>query len=120
MNSKKHGILNSDMSMHDKIKVEEVKDSLCADFKPNSSLEAFVVERIAVHIVKLKRITKAETGYINNYSKGTLISIDLDGKEKHLGTGSITKLLETYSRYETAEENRFYRAINELQKLQNK
>lgn len=117
LNATKHGLLNSDLSKHEALKIEAVRDTLCEDFKPNSVLEEFVIERIAVHTLKLKRIAKAEAGYINNYFNSRLLSVDIDGEEKHLGSNSITELLKTYSRYEITEENRLYKAIRELYKL---
>lgn len=39
------------------------------------------------------------------------------GKKKHLGCGSISDLLKTYSKYEITEEEKLYKAIRELYKL---
>jgi hypothetical protein len=87
---------------------------------------------VAIHTIRLKRIVKAESEHIKAVLDPTITEIDalnismpnFQPKVKHqgyvvqLGPNAIETLANIYSRYETYEENKLYRAIREYQNLQ--
>jgi hypothetical protein len=86
---------------------ESLAQRLAKTFGPVGDLEEFLVERIAFHITRLQRAARLEAEYINRGLEITFSSIPLD-----------TPAFSAVQRYETAIENKLYRAINQLERLQ--
>ena len=122
-NALKHGILKSEMSAYEDLDIEEVKDELERDLKPVSVMEKFILERIAIHLVKLKRINKAEKEFIQSILHPDMPVIKFDTVGAYypkMGHKDIESLVNVYQRYETTEENRMYRALDKLREVKTK
>ena len=122
-NALKHGILKSDMSAYEDLNIEEIKSELEEELKPTSIIEKFILERIAIHLVKLKRINKAEKEFIQSILHPEMPIIKLGEKGTYypkIGVRDVECMGNVYQRYETTEENRMYRAIDKLKEIKMK
>lgn len=131
-NAIQHGILQEVVSDYELGHYEEIKERLQEQFKPSGIMEKLLVDRIGVYYLKLYRVAKAEKEYMQATLNPRIVVVKdaLDGWETKkiivenegyvpkVGEDAVEKLSATYLRYETAIENRLYRALNELQKLQ--
>jgi hypothetical protein len=135
-NAVKHGLLAEGVTELDN--PEEFRE-LClrldAAFKPVGDIEKFVVKRIALHMVRLNRAARLEAEFITHVlnppitkSEGGL-NAELEnaiGRTVVLDPGLPSRLLPSgidglagkFQRYETALDNKFYRALHELDRLQ--
>lgn len=105
-------------------------------YKPCGAVEQFFVQRIALGIVRVKRAAKLEADAVTEHlhppsykpsrldhqlreltrdSESELIDPGLPAK---VGGDIIETLCDCYGRYETANENRLYRALAQLERLQ--
>lgn len=134
-NSIKHGILSETVSEYEQSFYLETKRRIEDHFKPCGVLEKVIVDRIGVYYLKLYRVSKAENEYMKSALNPRIVKVtsnfDMDfdiektvvekeGYTPKIGESQIEKLSNTYLRYETAIENRLYKAIHELQKIQSK
>lgn len=119
-NARKHGILASLVTDYEDSFYERYLDELFNEFQPNTFIEQILVERIALHYLKLYRVTKAESEFIKSSLSTTNDFNDFDillqGKEflPSLSHIDVESLAGIYGRYETSIENKLYRAIREL------
>jgi hypothetical protein len=132
-NALKHGILKEVVSDYEQTFYEDITERLEDQFKPAGVLEKLLVDRIGVYYLKLFRVAKAE----NEYMKSTLdprivvikdgldllsdykeTIIENEGYTPKVKDTAIEKLSNTYLRYEISIENRLYKALHELQRLQ--
>lgn len=119
-NALKHGILKSDMSAYENSDIEEIKEELFADYNPTSKIQGYILERVAIHLVKLKRITKAEKEVILSFLRPDIPLIKLGGENAYfpkVGASDVRVLIDIYQRYEITEENRLYKALEQLKGL---
>jgi hypothetical protein len=84
--------------------------SLIAEYNPVGELEIYLVNRIALCMVRLNRATFLEGQFVQ--------MVHREDMTKPPYPFTIDRLNTTYQRYETAIENKFYRAIKQLQTLQ--
>lgn len=134
-NALKHGILLQSVSDYEKGFYSNILEDFNKQFKPANAIEQILLERIALYYLKLFRVQKAETEFmkaqLNPRKTKVVDGIDCDpegllGKTVVLNEGyiplikddSIRKLIDIYARYETTVENRFFRAIHELERVQ--
>ena len=134
-NALKHGIFLQSISDYEKGFYSNILKDFQIQFKPANSIEQILLERIALYYLKLYRVQKAETEFIKaelNPRKTKIEGgIDLDtegliGKSVVVNEGytplitddCIQKLMDIYARYETTIENRLFRAIHELERVQ--
>lgn len=119
-NARKHGILGSLIAEYEGDFYNNYLDQLFDEFQPVSIVENILVERIALHYLKLFRLTKAETEFMKSCLHPTktfsdsLFGVTEQGYVPAIKQEQMQKLVEIYGRYETATENRLYRAIQEL------
>lgn len=114
-NSVKHGLLSKDLLMgNEKLKdLDAFRDGVYASLSPQGGMEVLLVEKIVNSAWRLRRLTKAENEVIagsDEYSSIRGINKAFRGYD---GT-----CLQNLSRYESALERIFYKAIHELQRLQ--
>jgi hypothetical protein len=101
---------------------------LAEAYRPAGDLEKFFVERIAFHMIRLQRAGRLEAEYITaeihppitqslvvDLSESTIVEPGLPAKVSALGA---MNLVSGFQRYETAIENKLYREINQLERLQ--
>ena len=131
-NALKHGILKATVSEYEAEFSNDVMDRLNSQFQPVGVLEKMLVDRIGYFYIRLFRVAKSENEYMQsilNPRKVTVKDIipqieftetivENEGYIPILKDTSVEKLTSTYLRYEIALENRMYKAIHELQRLQ--
>lgn len=125
-NAVKHGLLATGMTdLDDSDAYESLVQRLTLDYHPVGDLEIFWVRRIAFCMTRLDRAARLEANYINAEIHPP--SQEQDGMapitpELGLSTGvgglSAINLVSGFQRYETAIENKLYRAIHELEREQ--
>lgn len=117
-NARKHGILANLVTEDEKDFFEKYKEQLFDDLQPNSVLENILVERIAIHYLKLFRLAKTESTYIKNCLATDIFYSEFSEEEKQaLSSCDMKDLLEIYGRYETNIENRLYKAMKEYKHI---
>jgi hypothetical protein len=119
-NARKHGILANLVAEYENDFYQSYLDQLFDEFQPESIIENILVERIALHYLKLFRLTKAETEFMQsclhpaNLLSNSLLSLTDRDCIPTIRQQHVQQLIEIYGRYETATENRLYRAVREL------
>ena len=119
-NARKHGILSDLINNKEKSTHEDYVEQLYNELQPNNIIEEMLVERIAVHYMKLRRLMSAESEYIDYVSNIEEFEFDATirtSDKPSISTDNFEKLISLYQRYEVSTENRFYKAIEELKKL---
>lgn len=129
LNALKHGLLARGITELDDSDVyESLAQSLAEEYCPVGDLEKFFVERIAFHMIRLQRAGRLEAEYITGEIHPPVRSKEWvdplaptivdPGLPATLNVRSAMNLVTSFQRYETAIENRLYRAINQLERLQ--
>lgn len=130
LNAVKHGLSAKGITELDDLEayealVKRLRDAYC----PVGDLEEFLVQRIAFHMIRLHRAGRLEAEYITGELHPPVkkdIIPDLSefttiierGLPAAVGARSAITLVTGFQRYETAIENKLYRAINQLERLQ--
>lgn len=130
-NAMKHGLLAKGITeLDDADAYESLVYRLTERYRPSGDLEKFLLERIAFDITRLRRAARLEAEYITGEIHPTVMGPTLremlenepeviePGLPAAIGAASALNLVVGYQRYETAIENRLYRAINYLERLQ--
>src|SRR5262249_20064080 len=115
-NAQKHAILRETVTPYEKADAAAIFNDLVDDLKPVGRFQELLVEMIAANVVRLQRIAKTENDLIQSATdRGiTLKPRAYEAQIDH--TAGEKSLL--YSRYQTASENRIYRALAVLKQLQ--
>lgn len=117
-NARKHGILSDLINNEEKSTHEFYVEQFYNELQPNNIIEEMLVERIALHYMKLRRSMKAENEYMAYVINLDEINFSMSSvDEPSISTDNFEKLISLYQRYEVSTENRFYKAIEELKKL---
>ena len=131
-NASKHGLLAQGITeLDDAEAYTALLERLNEAHQPAGDIESFLVERIALAIVRLRRIARMEAEYIRGelhpVIRGKSSSERVRWRERPvldpglpatMKAGSVVVLEGIFQRYETAMENKLYRAMNELERLQ--
>jgi len=122
-NARKHGILSNLISEYEKDIYHHYLDQLFQELRPVTSLEEILVERIAIYYLRLFRAGKAEKEYVMSCLDPTEDGITLTplgriGYKPVVQREHIEHLGRVYHRYESSIENRLYKAMHELERLQ--
>ncbi|MGC2194252.1 MAG: hypothetical protein WA628_06225 [Terriglobales bacterium] len=127
-NAAKHGLLSAGITELDdadgyREMVRRLRDAYL------DALEAFFLERIALYMTRSRRGSRLEaefiTGVLNPpiHGKGIVDLSEFTGPVLDPGlpvsirSECVEALVDTYQRYETANENKLYRAIHELERM---
>ncbi|MFC1999215.1 hypothetical protein ACFLXE_00465 [Chloroflexota bacterium] len=131
-NAVKHGILGQAETEYERDLYSDVMKRLEEEYAPQTVLESILLERIAIHYLKLLRLQKAEAEYMKSildprkvrFEGGRDLSafvgkmiVESEGYTPLVSSEHIEHLLNIYARYETTIENRLYKAIHELESL---
>ena len=138
-NATTHGILRDTLTEYEEGVGVEILDELRAELKPQGVLENILLERIATNVVKLRRIARAERGFVQSVLDPRKVTrrrtdeigmlevalneatyaetVEHEGYTPRVGSEAVERLYGIYARYETNVENRLYRAMNELREL---
>ena len=139
-NAQKHAILRETITDYDGDFYCEAIADFEEAYQPLGRIETMLVERITLLYIKLFRTQKAETEFVKSVldphlehvEGGNFVRfIDLDGKtepekvvvdnegyEPKVPSESIDHIAQVFGRYETTLENRLYKAMHELERLQ--
>ena len=129
-NALRHSIFRQALTEYDQEFSAGVIDELEEFFTPGDTLEAILVERIALCYLKLFRIQKAETEYmlsrlnprvevlkdVFDLSFGELEVLN-EGYSPRICKEDVLHLCDIYGRYENTMQNRMYRAMHELERV---
>lgn len=129
LNAVKHALLAKGITeLDDSDAYESWAQGLAEEHRPVGHLEKFFVERIAFHMIRLERARRLEAEYITGEihppvnGLGLRDVLDL-GVAEPAPPATVTalsamNLVSGFQRYETAIENKLYRAIHQLERLQ--
>jgi len=135
-NAVKHGIFKEAISKYEDGFYKDALDELIDQFKPVGFLEKLLVERIALCYLRLFRSAKAEVEFMNSklnpfheVREGQMfISLEslrasvekttFEGYKPQITSESMRELEQVITRYDTTIENKLYKALHELQRLQ--
>ena len=125
-NAVKHGLLAKGITeLDDSDAYESLVQRLTVDYGPVGDLEIFWVRRIAFCVTRLYRAARLEANYINaeihppSQEQDCLAPITPElGLSAPVCALSAINLVSGFQRYETAIENKLYRAIHELERRQ--
>lgn len=131
-NATKHGLLAQGITeLDDAEAYTALLQRLNKDFRPKGDIEAFLVERIALAMVRLRRIARMEAEYIRGEIHppilGEKITLDFENMDRPvldpglpapMSGRSVEALAGTFQRYESSMEGKLYRAMNQLERLQ--
>lgn len=118
-NAEKHLILRETPTEYEQSDVAVIFDEFCRDLQPLGRTQELLVEIIANNTIKLARIGKAE-GEVIKEALSPSSEVDFGfGRKKYIADIDM-QALEKFclcSRYQTATENRIYRALAFLKQL---
>jgi hypothetical protein len=137
-NAMKHGLLSEGITELDQPEIFlDYRARLESELKPMGEVEIGLVRRIALDLVRLRRAAAIEAEYITGKLHPTVtetfhanFAVDLaihrlKGTTEVLDAGLPARLsvadmegLQRFQRYEGTIENRLYRALNQLERLQ--
>jgi hypothetical protein len=132
LNATKHGLLAQGITeLDDAEAYTALLQRLKEAHQPVSDIEAFLVERIVLAMVRLRRIARMEAESITDELHppvrgpgrfGDLADVEGEmidpGLPAPMSAGSGVALGGIFQRYESAIENKLYRAMNQLERLQ--
>src|SRR3989344_6735861 len=75
-NALTHGILQRDLTPYEDSSLDELKEALFEEEKPKTLISQLLLERVAIHTIRLKRIIKAESEYIKTILDPTVTEIE--------------------------------------------
>jgi len=134
-NALKHGVLRNSLTEYESGMYVHILEDLIDELKPSGIIESLLVERIALCYLRFYRVSKAEGEFIKEqlhpYSekhstdrflgKNLLHQADkvtFAGYQAQIKTKAIQELDQTLLRYDTTVENKLYKALRELNRLQ--
>lgn len=125
-NAQKHGILGQTITKYEQESFAGIYDAIEEYYSPQGIMEILLVEKISTIYIKLFRIAKAENEFIQSALNPTIDMEDeleesfirQKGYTPTIKVASVDKLQNTYGRYETTIENRLYKAMHELERIQ--
>jgi hypothetical protein len=134
-NAEKHGIFRIALSEYEVIDHEGIIKALVREFHPVGISENMLVQRIALCYLRLYRVARAESEFMNSQlhtnlsetsENSLLIDLSIRREVKKVDSGyqpqitsqTISELEKVMLRYDVSIENRLYKALHELQWLQ--
>jgi hypothetical protein len=130
-NALKHGIFKEVVSDYENEFYENLMDRLHDEFQPHGVLEKLLVDRIGVCYLRLFRAAKAENEFMRATLDPRIVEarslfpdmtseeiVKSEGYSPKVDREAVDKLSAVYLRYEITIENRLYKALHELQRIQ--
>lgn len=118
-NAQKHCILRQTPTPYEEIEAEDVFNDLFEEMKPDNMVQEVVLQIIVNNVIKLARIARAEGEAIMESVTEPKYKLTDNSYLPLVSTHYAAEKLLLYSRYQTATENRLYRALQEFKKLKN-
>ena len=129
-NAVKHVILKEIVSDYEQDFYGDIEERLNEHFSPVGTLEEMLVDRIGICYLRLYRVAKAENEFMKSKLNPRRITfknefppeytVENEGYLPRICDYEIEKLSDVYLRYEIRAENRLYKAVSELERLQAK
>ena len=124
-NAQKHMILRQSISEYEEVDYKELCNDLMREWRPSGRTQECLIEIIAVNMIKLTRLVKSEAELIKHelspYTPPAHDDeFDMFKPGFHEYDPKLTYTEDVYgiyARYQTAIENRVYRAIKALREL---
>ena len=131
-NAVKHGLLAEGVTELDSPETfTEFCAKIATKLQPIGEIEAFLARRIALGMVRLKRAELLEAEFVTAQLNPPVTEVDPDletmlgrtavidpGLPARIPADALGVLANTIARYETAIENRLFRALNQLERMQ--
>lgn len=129
-NARKHGILSEITTDYERNFLNYFINQVYSEFQPEGFIEEILTEKIALCYFKLFRLNKVEKEFMQSVLIPTITEDGLDwsigpepkiiqkGYKQIIETENIEVLHDKYHRYEKSLENRLYKAIHELERIQ--
>ena len=127
-NARKHGILSNLITDYEENIYKYFLDQLFEEYKPIGFMEEMLVERIAICYLRLFRAGKAEKEFMLSRLNPGEFKDELEIPDfttcikkpykAIIKEDDLEKFSSTYLRYEISLENRLYKAIHELERVQ--
>jgi|SRR5216683_1716452 len=132
-NATKHGLLAAGVTeLDDSEGYREMLRDLTKERKPVGVADTYLVQSIALTIVRSRRIRRLEAEYVTSILNPPIYERDpgVELTEQFSGSvvdpglpapmpsGAVQTLFNLYQRYDTANENQFYRALHESERVQ--
>ena len=126
-NARRHGILAELKTKYEGNAYDGYLRRLQDEYDPQSFMEGVLVERIAVCCLMLYRAAKAEQEFMRTkleprivipFTIASLDEVVQEGYQPTIRHDDIEQLTGIYLRYQTTIENRLYKAMHELERLQ--
>jgi hypothetical protein len=133
----KHGLLAQGITeLDDRQEYKKICRKLTSELKPVSTVEHFLVRRAALAMIRVNRAARLEAEMLTAHLNPALyedsnvdkrlsdLMRDAERRTKDpglpatLSDSTVSALCEIYSRYETANENRLYRCLAQLERAQ--
>ena len=119
-NAQKHSILRTTVSDYEQVDHEDIYNNLAEDLRPVGYLQESMIQVIASNLIRLQRIAKAESEVLEE-ALAPMIQTEASVYNSVIGeafkaytspvTTELADRLILFSRYQTATENRLYRAM---------
>jgi len=119
-NAQRHSILRDALTDYERIDAGKIYDELVDDIKPAGRTQELLLEVLVSNVIRLQRITRAESETVLEVlSEPTSLGFRGLRSREYDPTISFStaEKLSLYSRYQTATENRIYRALGMLKHL---
>lgn len=127
-NARTHSILATLLTKYEEKELEGYLQQLYDFYDPQTYMECVLVERIAAYYLRLHRVGKAEGEFMQmkldpHVTRPFLADLELDtvvkeGYKPTIMPEDVEHLARTYLRYKVTLENRLYKAMHELERLQ--
>lgn len=128
-NAQKHGILRQTITDLEKNIYSDILDQLNNELKPEGIVEEVLVEKIAIFYLRSFRVAKAESQFIKSMINPRIvkytddmpsdfIKVEKEGYTPKINYEPINNFGNVFLRYETTIENRLYKALHELERIQ--
>lgn len=124
-NAQKHSILRDSPTEYEGVDVSVLREELFSDLEPKGRMQEVLIDVIVINTMKLARVVKSESEYVKQVLS-PIIRGELDvvnfrptQHEYQMQVDFTDKKFLIFSRYQTAMENRIYKALFALKNLQN-
>ena len=122
-NAVKHGLLSKEVLLdsEDKVKLEDLENSVYLVFKPEGIMEELMADRIIACMWRLRRAVVVERNsmeWFKENRRDIVFTSDGDIKKKGFKEMIDNNVIEKILRYETTIERSMYRAMHEINRLQ--
>ena len=124
MNACKHGGLSNSVLDGEWPAYKALLDELTEEYEPSGIVQKVLVERIAICILQMRRVSFAANEYMQQIENPEISRpmfdllddkvIENPGYQPAITTEQIEKILDLYQRYQVSLENRFLKLAREL------